>query len=248
MLAPFGESILVKAEPAVAMSVIDVGCGAGSTSIEIASQVGTDGAVLSVDVEPRFVQTTEERAARLGLANLTGRVADAASAPLGPCDLVVSRFALMLFPDHAAGMNNIFRMLRPRGRLVATVWQDGDANEWSSLPLTVVSKQLGFALPPPSASGPFAMSDPVRTALVLDNAGFVDVSIQSLEFPLWVGADPLDAIEFFDADAGGLRQQLPPAVAEDLTNALARALLPFTTAAGVMMPSAAWLISATRPA
>jgi SAM-dependent methyltransferase len=60
--------------------VLDVGCGVGQTAVHLATQIGCH--VTGVDILPRMVERSEERARRAGVADLTTfRVADAQDLP-----------------------------------------------------------------------------------------------------------------------------------------------------------------------
>jgi arsenite methyltransferase len=97
--------------------VVDVGCGAGTDALIAADAVGADGAVVGVDMSAAML----ERASRAAGArdNLELREGYAEDLPVadGWADLVISNGALNLVPDKLAAYREIFRVLRPGGRL-----------------------------------------------------------------------------------------------------------------------------------
>src|SRR5207244_2145263 len=56
IVVPFGEAALKTAAPQPGERVIDVGCGCGDTSIEIARLVGATGSVLGIDVSQSMLE------------------------------------------------------------------------------------------------------------------------------------------------------------------------------------------------
>ena len=80
MIAPIGRALLARADFRAGERVVDIGCGAGASSLEIASRLGASGSVLGVDISPVLIGTAERRARAAGAANLSFRCRDAATA------------------------------------------------------------------------------------------------------------------------------------------------------------------------
>jgi len=99
--------------------VVDVGCGAGIDSLIAARMVGADGAVIGVDMTPAMLHAARGSAAEAGLRNVEFRegFAEALPVPDGWADVVISNGVMNLFPDKAAGLREMARVLGPRGRL-----------------------------------------------------------------------------------------------------------------------------------
>ena len=90
--------------------VLDIGCGCGTTSFEIARAVGLDGAVTGIDVSRPMLEWARARAAEAGIENVTFLEADAATTALpGGADVAYSRFGVMFFDDPAAAFGNMRR-------------------------------------------------------------------------------------------------------------------------------------------
>ena len=77
MLAPFGLAVMERARPAAGERVLDVGCGVGQTSLQLAARVGASGSVLGVDISTPMLARASERARAEKLANLRFENADA---------------------------------------------------------------------------------------------------------------------------------------------------------------------------
>src|SRR5262245_65938691 len=98
--------------------VLDVACGTGVLAREAADRVGPTGRVTGLDLNEAMLAV-----ARRLRSEIDWRQGDAAKLPFeeGTFDVVVSQFALMFFPDQAAALREMWRVLAPRGRLVVAV-------------------------------------------------------------------------------------------------------------------------------
>ena len=99
--------------------VIDVGSGAGFDSFIAAGQVGPGGQVVGVDMTAEMLAKSRQTAAALGLAQVEFRegLAEALPVPDGWADVVISNGVINLCADKQAVFTEIFRVLRPGGRL-----------------------------------------------------------------------------------------------------------------------------------
>ena len=102
-IRPLGLAAMERLAPASGEQVLDVGCGCGDTSLELARRVGPEGGVLGLDISAPMLEVARSRAETAGLRNLTFHEADAQTASLpGDRDAVFSRFGVMFFADPAA--------------------------------------------------------------------------------------------------------------------------------------------------
>ncbi len=99
--------------------LLDLGCGPGYATADLAQLVGPAGTVLGVDVSRRFLIALDAVMQARGLHNVTWREEDAAalSAPTASVDGVFARWVLSFTPDPAAVMHEIARVLAPGGRV-----------------------------------------------------------------------------------------------------------------------------------
>jgi arsenite methyltransferase len=105
--------------PAAGEQVVDIGSGGGLDAMVAARAVGDDGAVVGVDMTPAMLARAEQNARDAGLANLSFRAGFAEELPIldGWADLVISNGVLNLVPDKVAAYEEVWRVLRPGGRL-----------------------------------------------------------------------------------------------------------------------------------
>ena len=198
VVAAFGQAALQRAAAQPGERVIDIGCGCGDTSLELARRVGEGGRVLGVDVSRPMLEVARARAAAAGLRQLDFDEADASAAPLPVgSDLLYSRFGVMFFADPVAAFVHLRAALRPGGRLVFVCWRAPRDNAWAMAPLMAARRALGITPPPadPLAPGPFAFSDGERTRSILADAGFAAIELQRVDAPIRIGATPREAAE-----------------------------------------------------
>ncbi len=111
---PFVFGDLVAGEVAV-----DVGCGAGFDTLLAARQVGSEGHVFAIDMTAEMREKAANAARSMGLRNVQVLQGYAESLPVdaGVADVVISNGVVNLCPDKPAVMREMFRVLKPGGRL-----------------------------------------------------------------------------------------------------------------------------------
>lgn len=253
-ISPLGEAAMARAAIASGERVLDVGCGCGQTSIQLAERVGDAGSVLGLDISAVMLARARERAEAAGLRNLEFRNADAQTEPFaGEFDLLFSRFGVMFFASPDAAFSNLLTALRPGGRLICVTWQPLGMNPWMQVPMAAAAKHLPPAdtPPDPTAPGPFALADATRVERILAAAGFEQIAHESLERELLLGGGrSLDETAAFVAQLGPAGAALRDAADElraQVLSAIRLALEPYHEEAGVRMQAAAWIVSARRP-
>lgn len=254
VLAPFHGLLLAAAAVREGDYVLDLGCGAGTTTLAAADAAGPTGHVVGVDFSPVLLAELERRIAlRAGSARtapIDCLLADMQVDPLpGPADVAISRFGVMFFADPPAAWRNIAAATRPGGRLAFVCWQEAERNPWVVVPTLAahaVAPPEGPLLPP-DAPGPFALADADRVKGLLAGAGWVDIHLASVETPIRLGADLGEAVDHVlrlgavarAVEAGGETLVVP---------AVRAAIEPYTQRSGeVRMDAAAWVVTAHRP-
>jgi len=109
---------------ATGAKVLDVGCGTGASVLPAARVVGRNGFVTGVDLSARLLDRARAKAKSRGLTNIEFRVADMTSLgyPDDHFDAVVSVFSIFFVPDMEGLVRELWRMVRPGGKLAVTTW------------------------------------------------------------------------------------------------------------------------------
>ena len=99
--------------------VLDVGCGAGTDSLVAAQMVGPDGFVTGIDMTAEMLAKARASASEMGATNVEFVEGEAEDMPFADdsFDVVISNGVIDLIPDKDAVFSEIFRVLRPGGRL-----------------------------------------------------------------------------------------------------------------------------------
>jgi SAM-dependent methyltransferase len=192
--------------------VVDLGCGLGRTTLELASRVGPDGYVLGVDIADEMLAGGRERVAHLGKGNVEFLHADVQVQDLGEgrFDAAYSRFGVMFFTDPVAAFANVRKALRPGGRLSFACWQSVFDNEWMFIPGAAAASVTG-SLPPmpgPDEPGPFSLSDPERVRSVLKAAGFDYVDVLPHADFVAISEERIPEVAATAAKVGAVREAL----------------------------------------
>jgi SAM-dependent methyltransferase len=111
---PFSLHPLAKGE-----RVVDVGSGGGFDSFVAAHQVGATGKVIGVDMTEEMLAKSRSTVKKMGLDNVEFREGFAEALPVedGWADVVISNGVINLCADKKATFSDIYRVLRPGGRL-----------------------------------------------------------------------------------------------------------------------------------
>jgi SAM-dependent methyltransferase len=247
-IAPLGEAAMAALAPEPGQKVLDIGCGCGDTSLELARRVAPDGAVLGVDISRPMLDVAKARQAEAGLTGLAFREADAQTAELRPAsfDAAFSRFGVMFFNDPPAAFTNIRKALKPGARLAFVCWRPLTQNGWMLIPFQAALKHVNPPMPgDPLAPGPFAFADPDRVRGILGAAGFEGITITP--FDTRIGGSDLDKtleLTFRVGPLGAILRENPQA--RDVVSASIREALEAHLENGVvMMPAAVWIVTAT---
>jgi SAM-dependent methyltransferase len=251
ILAPVTEPLLAFAEPRAGLTVLDVGCGCGATTIELARAVGPSGRVIGVDISEPMLARAKERLR--GFANATCLLGDAADLRLHDlrAELIVSRFGVMFFGDPVAAFANLRTGLASGGRVRFACWRPIHENPWLQVPLHAVYEHAPrLPKPDPEEPGPFSFADVARVERVLTAAGFTPPSFTPLDVQLDLAAGgTVEDAALHASGMGPAKRALadqPEDVRAAAIESIRRALTPYASASGVKLPAALWLVAADR--
>ncbi|HUL05829.1 MAG TPA: class I SAM-dependent methyltransferase [Candidatus Acidoferrum sp.] len=136
----YGRRTVERLALAEGARVLDVGCGTGASALPAAERVGAAGRVIGVDLAESLLRRGREKAQQRGLRNIEFRCADMTALPFadGDFDAVVCVFAIFFVPDMERQVAELWRMVRPGGRLAITTWgprmfEPGSSAWWAAV-------------------------------------------------------------------------------------------------------------------
>ena len=172
--APVLEAVLAQAKLTAGEAVVDVGCGAGTSSLGAAEAVGPSGHVLGLDISDTLLTMARENApANTAFLNADAQMHGFEETPF---DALISRFGVMFFADTQAAFTNMANWLKPGGRMAFATWGQISENPFFTLPAAEARAFFGpREKTDPDAPGPFALRDVDKMCDVLRGAGLQDV-------------------------------------------------------------------------
>jgi SAM-dependent methyltransferase len=247
-LAPVSEALLALAAPRAGERVLDVGCGCGATTLELARAVGPAGRVAALDISAPMLAEGQTRAEAAGITNVDWLQADAAKAALDGYDLLASNFGLMFFGDPVAAFAHMRTAASPGARIAFVCWRPLVENPWMEVPMHAVSRHLPpRPKPNPQAPGMFAFADPERVFQILTAAGWAPPRLDKLDLDLDIAAGRgLEEAVAQSAQIGAVNSWLrgqPAEVVAAATASVREALVAHLDGASVHLPGAMWLVS-----
>jgi SAM-dependent methyltransferase len=246
MLGRLRARLLAAAQIEDGENVLDIGPSCGEMTI-LAARAAGSGHALGADLSQILVAEARRLAAAAGVANVRFEVADAQVHPFGAgsFDVVLSSFGVMFFDDAAAAFANLRRALRRGGRLAFLCWRTREENPVFTTGFAEAAAVLGLReRPGPGAA--FSLADTGGAGALLRSAGFGGIVFAKADEPMLIGRDVDDVLQYERASptATEVLAGLGPAQAAELTGQVRDRLAAYASPDGVVMPGAAWLVTA----
>jgi len=257
-LKAHGDAAMQLHPPAPGDRVLDIGCGFGDTTQQLAGLVGADGEAMGMDVSEPFIAASIEEAREAGVANVDFFVTDAQVGDLrGPYDYAFSRMGVMFAANPVQMLRNIAESLRAGGQLVAVVWRRKLDNPWVQRSEEVVQRYLEEPDEPEDVRcgpGPFSMANTDTVSEQLQIAGFQRPTFTRCDLPIKIGND-LDHAVTFNMALGPAAELLRISPADEvdrlrpkLAEEIREVLSDYVQADGsIMAPASTWIINAVTP-
>jgi ubiquinone/menaquinone biosynthesis C-methylase UbiE len=198
-LGAHGDEALRLNPPQEGQRVLDVGCGFGDTTQQIAAMVGPSGEAVGVDAAPNFIEASTREAEEAGVDNARFFVADVQLDDLGgPYDAAFSRMGTMFFVSPVAALRNVCNSLVPGGQLTMVVWRRREDNLWlyraQQIVEGIVSRPEEYD-EPTCGPGPFSMSNADTVTDQMQAAGFEGISLRRCDIDILGGRDIDEALD-----------------------------------------------------
>lgn len=251
MLNPLGTRAINKLDLSGVTKIIDIGCGCGATTLEIAQQLES-GEIIGVDISEPMLDRATQNASDQSLSNASFQVLDVQVDDM-PSDyeIAFSRFGVMFFEDPYQAFSNINNSLKENGQLCFVCWQNSSLNPWQSLSLQVIKEFLDLPSPPPKSPGPFAFEDKNYIKDILDRSNFKDIEIHDNQedIVMFSGKSIEEACEDYLTINPVVTEMLKNSK-EELKDEILQALIlkfsEFHNGDGLLFPSATWIVTARK--
>lgn len=158
-LKPIGDKMIGLLELKSTHHVLDIAAGTGEPGLSIAVKV-KDGKVVITDLAEGMLVIARENAERKGLSNTEFVACDVTELPFpdNSFDAITCRLGFMFFPDMLLAAKEMFRVLKPGGRIVASVWDGPEKNFWVTAIGDTINRNMQLPAPPLEAPGMFRCS------------------------------------------------------------------------------------------
>jgi SAM-dependent methyltransferase len=172
-LRPVGAAIIDGLGITDGQRHLDIASGTGEPGLSIA-RLMPNGRVVLTDLAPEMLDIAARRAGD----NVETRVCSADDLPFadGTFDTVSVRFGYMFFPDTARATAEFVRVLRPGGRVCASVWIKPEENPWTAIAMAAIASEVEVAPPAPDAPTMFRCAAPGYVSALYEAAGLRDTA------------------------------------------------------------------------
>ena len=182
----FGRSTVERLDLRPGERVLDVCSGSGGSALPAAEMVGPDGHVIAADLAERLVGLARAKAEARGLENIEFQVGDmlALGYPDDSFDAVVCVFGIFFVPDMTEAVRELWRMVKPGGRLAITTWgpdlfEPANGAFWDAIHIERPDLHRGF-----NPWDRISESDGLREMLAEANVHNVDILAEAGTHPL----------------------------------------------------------------
>jgi SAM-dependent methyltransferase len=217
---PVSEWLIEAINPQPGMTVVEVGAGPGDVGLLAAEVIQPGGRVLITDGAEAMVEAAKRRARERGLEGVVQvRTMETEWIDLSAAtvDAMLGRWVYMLLADPDAALRETRRVLKPGGVLAIAAWSDPQANPWNSV-IGGLLVERGLSESDPTAPGPFRWRERAVIGEQLEDAGFGDVVLDTVDFTF----DYPDLDTWWDTQIdlsptlGGALTRMDPAARDEL--------------------------------
>ncbi len=190
-LGPVGAAMIERLDIAEDQHHLDIAAGTGEPGLSIARR-SPKGRVVLTDLVAEMLDVAARRADAQGVTNIATKVCSADDLPFDDAtfDSVSVRFGYMFFPDAANATAEFARVLKPGGRICASVWVKPERNPWTTILMHAIATEVALAPPDPDAPNMFRYAAAGHVSAMYQAAGLRDVAEWDVDVELVTSSPP----------------------------------------------------------
>lgn len=167
------------------LRVLELAAGPGETGFLAAERIRPGGSLVCTDATDEMLEVARARAKELGIDDVEFKRIELEWIDLDTAsvDVVLCKWGLMFAVDPEAALREMRRVLRPGGRLALAVWDEPPVNPWATITTSALVELGHTTRPDPDAPGMFALAPPGRLQTLLEDTGFLEVLVESVDPP-----------------------------------------------------------------
>ncbi|MDX6262630.1 MAG: hypothetical protein QOH84_4318 [Kribbellaceae bacterium] len=176
-LGPVGTAMIESLHIAEDQQHLDIASGTGEPGLSIA-RLSPSGRVVLTDLSAEMLDVAARRASMQGVSTIETQVCSADDLPFDDAtfDSVSVRFGYMFFPDIDKATAEFARVLKPGGRLAASVWVNPGQNPWTTIAMQAIETEAVLAPPDPNGPTMFRCAAPGYVTARYEDAGLHDIA------------------------------------------------------------------------
>ena len=186
LMVPYGNDLAHRLPIHGLNDVLELACGTGIVTQILRERLAEETRLVATDFSEDMLKVARTKPMN---KKVEWKVADATNLPFkdNSFDMVVCQFGVMFFPDKDRAAQEIFRVLRPGGRVLFNTWDKIQYNDFPRIAHDIVAKMFDND-PPTFYNTPFGYYDHFAIRTTLRNAGFYDIALSTIEKKLQVNA------------------------------------------------------------
>ena len=245
IFGPYARNLVNRIDFTDVDNVLELACGTGQVTTLLADRLPTSVQLIATDLSPDMMRIAQ---AKLSNSTVQWAMVDMTAIPYesDTFDRVVCQFGIMFAPDKAQAFSEIYRVLKPGGRLFFNTWGPAAHNAVFAVFNDVLIRRMNIDMST-AEQGPFSMPDPQVVLQYLENAGFRNCQVDSVAMTGEAESAHQAATGFFQGSVLSVTlQEKNPALAASLQTEIEQALRQQLGDKPMRTPLQAWVFEATK--